>query len=186
VIGGISLSDAQAYGTYGWYCGLAGVRPLPFLQWLLLTEIAVRVHWDDVKFRASYSPDNLSEQEEDDAPHLGPKRQEDHLVSKLVELGGFTFGVLRPDGTVAARGVRRQTSTRGGGVHFLTFRTCRHCNTFQPASRFSKQDKSIRAVCKACDSKKRVERRRVAKAAARTEPGNQPRKDMNNELPRSA
>ena len=65
----ISISDAQAYGSYCWYCGHVGVRPMQLNWWLALTETSVKMHWESFAFELTR---NTSDNIRVGAPHCLP------------------------------------------------------------------------------------------------------------------
>lgn len=152
------------------------VRPMTTLQWGLLTDESVR---KSIKFWQARECGRFNVFVEDEDEHNRPwakkartHRPDDVMIGHIAELittGELTtMGELRRDGLVhpVSEGVRSQTTSTGGEdifPHRLLHRICQSCKTYLPACRFGKNGKpSGRAICVACDSKKRVERRRSA------------------------
>jgi hypothetical protein len=86
------------------------------------------------------------------APSIGPTKRgrwQGRMWDSIV--GGEQFELESPN-----KGVRREVGT----TSVSTARTCKKCLEYLSASRFAKQDKSIRAVCKKCDNARRVQARK--------------------------
>jgi hypothetical protein len=89
------------------------------------------------------------------APSIGPTKRgrwQGRMWDSIV--GGEQFELQSPN-----KGVRREVGTTSEN----TARTCKKCLEYLPISRFSKQGKSTRAVCKSCDSARRVRARKEGK-----------------------
>jgi hypothetical protein len=123
-----------------------------------MTQQSVDIHWEKwaeyiskVK-RLAVKQDVPDDREGAWARHIRPYRPDDTLRADCHKAGLFV-GELRPDGSVNI--VRHQPGACSGGGHKLLFRVCRACGEFLPITRYSKQGKSIRAVCKVCDNARR-------------------------------
>jgi len=135
----------ETFAHYQEFCRQRGVDPANFALWVLLTDSLLPLRTDREKGRCPADPEK------------NPAKALENARTKADGLK--QIGVLTTDGRV--RPVRRQTSSRGR-KHLLTARTCRKCKEpYLPASRFSKQGNSVRAVCKKCDNALRVARRRA-------------------------
>lgn len=156
----ISIRDAEAYVKYVRYCDTIGSAPLSLPDWIEATKAQVFAAFEKWVWHSTRDVNKPLPGEVQ--PVRGQSRHDQLALSDMVQqfgVGGFVIGELRRYGGVHP--VRHQTPSNSERDNpSLTARTCHHCKLYKPASQFSKQEKSIRAVCKKCDSKARVARRR--------------------------
>ena len=186
----LSVLDAEAFGAYTFFCGATGSRPWTLEQWLLMTErstvngfeLWAKTSQHDPNTRIANAAPHISEtpnleHEPEAAPSVLSREDQLKLRDLKQQIGPareLVVGFLRKDGglrsTPAADSfegaVRRQalaSNRRGVTPSPLTARTCHNCNALKPARCFAKQGDGLRAICKRCDNKLRVARRRQSR-----------------------
>jgi hypothetical protein len=174
----LSPTDAAAYARYVHLVAMSGVAPWTAEEWVTNTRGKA-----DYAFRKWVKLSNVDKNDRDEmtgsaAPKLGEAKRNGWLIGHVKEqCGSVQSGTLPKkskgegswtkdwhwtgpgDDTLIS--VRPETkSITGEGVSPLTSRVCRLCKQHLPAIRFAKKRNTIREVCKSCDSKRRVERRK--------------------------
>jgi hypothetical protein len=121
------------YSHFRSFCARVGIeKPMATERWLATADHVVKEHFVP-KPPVSTVP-----------KHCGPRNPARDLCVALVKTDGLV--------------VRQARATGRGG--FYSFKSCRACGGFLHKNRFSKQGKSFRAVCKACDNSRRIKLRK--------------------------
>ena len=156
----ISSSDAEAYASFCWFCARVGVQPWTLEQFLLRTNPEVVQGWNDFH---DYLTRPLDKRIAEVLPkkRVQPSSSDEHdaIVS------GFTIGILQPNGRV--KPVRPQIDSNRGErpISPLASRFCKKCSRLKAAHCFAKKRRIVREICKQCDSKAVVARRRKKKSS---------------------
>jgi hypothetical protein len=138
------------YDKYLTLCAEVDHRPLPLIEWLTLFDYLLP---DKFLFRANGPFPRTGRNTERDT-NTARAKADKLRIGRLTKRGG-----VDPEPFVVQSenaGVRREV----GSTSRNTARTCKKCREYLPATRFAKQGKSTRAICKQCDNSRRVEARK--------------------------
>jgi hypothetical protein len=123
----------QIYAHFCEFCMTVGIeKPMAVQRWLAITDRLVKEPY-------------IPEPPASTVPkHCWPRNPARNLCIARVKSDGL---IVRQIGTIGREG-------------FYNFKSCRACGRFLLKSRFSKQGKCLRAVCKMCDNSRRMKERK--------------------------